>query len=102
MLSGKEYKAARTEAMERAGDRCEQVTVFEVTYKSGDGEYQMANSYVQSLGGAYVRCENTEDLHAHHLRYPKSRPLEATDLKIVCKPHHEYLESLKMHKQRMF
>lgn len=79
MLAGKEYREARRLAMLRAGNMCE----FGIT----EGRWQ---------------CFEGEDLHAHHLHYPKSRPLEARDLLIVCKRHHEFLESQKMHKQRMF
>jgi hypothetical protein len=93
-LAGKEYKAARAEAMARAADRCEQETPVHVTW-GGNG----------IISGGYTerqRCLETLNLHAHHLRYPKSRRLEARDLLIVCKFHHEYLESLKPHKTRMF
>lgn len=92
MLSGKEYKAARAEAMKRADGQCEFVTNVH-----GDPKYP---AWVTRV----VRCDTffPEDPHAHHLSYPKSRPLEASDLLIVCTYHHEYLESLKPHKQRMF
>lgn len=39
------------------------------------------------------RCEATEDLHVHHLRYrPGAERLE--DGVALCKPHHEYIESI--------
>jgi hypothetical protein len=81
MLASKEYRAAKAEAMERAGGRCEH-TWF---------DYNTRNL-----------CWATEDLQAHHLRYPKTRPLASTDLLIACKRHHEMLEAAKMHKTRMF
>lgn len=86
MLSGKEYKAARKEAFARAEGRCE-LTRWDA--EGFDGEWN-------------TRCGETENLHAHHLRYPKTRPLASTDLLIVCKRHHEMLEAAKMHKTRMF
>lgn len=89
MLSGKEYKAARAEAMERAGNQCEFGGAVMRLYPS-----------IKRI--PLWRCEEVENLHAHHLRYPKTRPVEARDLKIVCRVHHEYLESQKMHKTRMF
>lgn len=104
MLSGKEYKAARAEAFERAYGRCEiwvawtdfqtrgSATPFELT-----GTINATTTHVQ-------RCPIAlpSSLHAHHKRYPKGRKLTAADLTICCKPHHEYLESLKPHKTRMF
>lgn len=86
MLAGKEYKAARAEAMERAQGNCE----FTTRMRRGE------------VGNFLFRCGQPEALHAHHLSYPKTRPLAASDLLIVCKFHHEYLESLKPHKTRMF
>lgn len=86
MLAGKEYKAARKEAMERAGGQCERDWA----------------SRPHDPIPIYIRCPQTEDLHAHHLRYPKSRPLRASDLLILCKPHHEMAEASKPHKTRMF
>lgn len=62
-----EYKAARKEAMERAGNRCEYAVIF-------------------------LRCGEMERLEAHHVHYPKSRPLEASDLVILCRRHHHLLE----------
>lgn len=85
MLSGKEYKAARAEAMKRAGNRCE--------WRWGPFEVKP---------GFAPRCIETENLHAHHLSYPKTRLLDALDLLILCKWHHEYFESQKMGKVRMF
>lgn len=102
MLSGKEYKAARSEALERAGDRCEwnatdglQDTVgkwFGVGNKTDRDPFRNDPS----------RCEMTTELQAHHLRYPKSRPVAVTDLVILCNWHHRQAESLKLGKTRMF
>lgn len=91
MLSGKEYKAARAEAMKRADGMCE--GTVDVLFRSHNG-----------AGIAFVpqRCFALEDLHAHHLRYPKSRPLAASDLQILCKTCHTRAESRKLHKSRMF
>lgn len=88
MLSGKEYRSARAEAMKRAMGRCE----FTSRLPYGDGY----------AGNWMYRCENTDGLHAHHKSYPKSRPITGADLTICCKPHHEYLESQKLGKTRMF
>lgn len=78
LLSGKEYRRARDGALIRAEGQCE------------------------FFMGGFQRCSETYRLHAHHLRYPKTRPLAPSDLTMVCRWHHEYLESQKMHKQRMF
>lgn len=86
MLASKEYRSARAEAMERAQGMCE----FTTRFRRG------------VVGSFLFRCGQPEALHAHHLSYPKSRPLEASDLLIVCKYHHEYLESQKIGKTRMF
>lgn len=86
MLSGKEYKAARAEAMERAQGMCE----FTTRMRRGE------------IGNFLFRCGQPKALHAHHLSYPKTRPLAASDLLIVCKYHHEYLESQKLGKTRMY
>lgn len=93
MLSGKEYRAARAEAMERAGNRCEMSVPLLA---------DIGNNVARHVELGMRRCPETERLHAHHRHYPKTRTLEASDLLIVCKPHHEYLESQKMHKTRMF
>jgi len=89
MLAGKEYQVARDEAFVRAGHQCEAMM-------------QIAHPLKPSKSLGLARCGVVDPLQAHHLRYPKSRPVEARDLLIVCKEHHEYLESQKMHKQRMF
>jgi hypothetical protein len=65
-----EYKAARKEAIKRAGRQCEYV-------------------HVDML---YYRCEETEKLEAHHLRYPKNRALTSDDLEIRCRVHHHLTE----------
>lgn len=82
LLAGKEYKAARAEAFNRAGFQCERIIYLEPAVS--------------------LRCLATEELQAHHIRYPKVRRLEASDLQILCKPHHEMAEAAKMHKTRMF
>lgn len=66
-----EQQAVRTEAFERAGNRCEHVVTV--------GEWEH-------------RCRETEKLEAHHLRYPKTRPLRASDLRVLCRKHHELEE----------
>jgi hypothetical protein len=86
MLASPEYKSARAEALERAGDKCE-----EIMHPEFYGQRTTA-----------WRCGEVKGLHAHHLRYPKTRPLASSDLKILCKWHHEQAESLKPHKTRMF
>lgn len=78
MLAGKEYRDARAEALRRAEGRCEM------------------------LMSGIERCPETYRLQAHHCSYPKSRPLRSSDLLMVCRWHHEYLESQKMGKTRMF
>lgn len=104
MLSGKEYKAARAEAMERAGNRCEVwLSWTDRTYVNNAPPIPFNYTGVLNATTTHVmRCPSVEDLHAHHKSYPKTRPLEASDLTICCKPHHEYLESQKMGKTRMY
>lgn len=101
LLSGREYRAARAEAMKRAGGQCEGWKAMHVqpvnVLTIGGGITNATASFY-----TYDRCPETENLHAHHLRYPKSRPLAASDLKILCKWHHEAAESQKMGKTRMF
>lgn len=82
MLASKEYRSARAEAMERAGNRCE--------------------GMAGNLADTTFRCEGTENLHAHHLSYPKTRQLAASDLQILCPWHHWAAETAKPHKTRMF
>src|SRR4051812_7698313 len=65
MLSGKEYKAARAAAFERAGDRCE----------FGKQLNPALPETVYGWGLFWAeRCPETEHLHAHHKSYPKTRP----------------------------
>jgi hypothetical protein len=90
LLAGKEYKAARAEAMARAMGQCEQHFQHSEYFTGGITLTQ------------WRRCANVGDLHAHHLRYPKSRPLAARDLMILCRYHHEQAEILKPHKTRMY
>jgi hypothetical protein len=101
MLASPEYRAARKEAMERAGNQCEGMLAMRIDPVSvkviGDGISNAAAWFY-----TYTRCTVTESLHAHHLRYPKSRPIEASDLKILCRFHHEFAESQKLGKTRMF
>lgn len=85
LLSGKEYKAARAEAMKRAEGQCE-----------------FMGTISNSIAAVPVRCVEMDRLQAHHLSYPKTRPLAASDLLIVCKWHHSRAESQKMGKTRMF
>ena len=102
MLAGKEYKAARAEAMARAGNRCElwwSWTTYHDPYPGLPFTHTAASA---ALTTNAQRCEAVEGLHAHHKSYPKSRKLLASDLTICCKPHHEYLESQKMGKTRMY
>jgi hypothetical protein len=75
-LASAEYKHARKEAMWRAQDRC---------------EYREPTKDVSKVF-TMPRCTETNDLEAHHLRYPKSRPLEARDLLILCTKHHAWIE----------
>lgn len=92
LLSGKEYKAARAEAFKRAGVRCEFETEVTITWSGGP------------IGGKVEqqRCFETLNLEAHHIRYPKVRPLAASDLKVLCNFHHRAAESFKIYKTRMF
>lgn len=103
MLSGKEYKVARAGAFERAGNRCE--------WNDSDGLLKWDGGPPFGVGDKTERdpfrndpsrCEMTTDLEAHHLRYPKSRPVAVRDLVILCNWHHRQAESLKPHKSRMF
>lgn len=91
MLSGKEYRAARAEAMKRARGQCELwLSWTNVSYETGaplpfeyTGTVNATTTHVQ-------RCPATLDLHAHHKSYPKGRKLTAAHLIICCKPHHEW------------
>lgn len=75
-LASAEYKHARKEAMWRARGRCE--------YREGvPSGYDIFKA---------PRCTEIERLECHHLRYPKTRPLTATDLLILCKYHHAWIE----------
>jgi hypothetical protein len=91
ILSGKEYKSARAEALVRAGNRCE--------WNAADPFGLGSKTDRDPARNCTPRCEMTTDLDAHHLRYPKSRPIAATDLVILCNWHHRAAESQKMHKQ---
>lgn len=70
---GKEYRAVRKLAMIRAMGQCELAGVDPATRSAW-------------------RCEETERLEFHHLRYPKHRALEVTDGVILCRFHHHSLE----------
>jgi hypothetical protein len=85
MLASSAYKAAKAEAMVRAHNQCE--------YNAAD-MYGLCNL----RHGCLPRCDATEGLDAHHLRYPKVRPIAATDLVILCKWHHRREEGFKPHK----
>ena len=89
MLRSKEYLAAKAEAMERAGNRCEWNDVDTHTGFSPRRD---------AFRNVTPRCEMTTELDAHHLRYPKSRPIAVTDLVILCNWHHRQAESQKPHK----
>lgn len=99
MLRSPQYLAAKAEAMKRAGDRCE--------WNDSDGVFDTIGTWFgvgnkterDPFRNDPSRCEMTENLEAHHLRYPKSRPLAVTDLVILCNWHHRLAESLKPHKQ---
>lgn len=68
-------RAVRAEAFARAGHRCE----------------YLVPSFVPERFGP-TRCPETARLEAHHLRYPRTRPLRASDLMVVCRVHHRALE----------
>ena len=79
-LHAKDHRSAHTrevrrQAMERAGSRCESP-------------------------GYGMGCSATETLQLHHLKYPRVRPLELRDVRILCKRCHDFFESLKPHKWR--
>lgn len=82
-LASAEYKHARKEALWRAEHRCE----YREPTKSA------AHVFLTD------RCTATAELQAHHLRYPKTRLLEAKDLLILCKHHHALVE-LRDHAHR--
>jgi hypothetical protein len=65
-------QAVRAEAFARAGNRC---------------EWQWFD------GRDFHQCDAREGLHAHHLRYPKTRALVADDLQVLCARHHAAVES---------
>lgn len=103
MLSGKEYKAARKEAMARAGNRCEWNDTDALLRWDGGPPFGVgAKTERDPFRNDPSRCEMMTELHAHHLCYPKSRPVAASDLAILCNWHHRAAESQKMGKTRMF
>lgn len=75
-LASAEYKYARKEAMWRAKERC---------------EWREPAKHATDVSHT-PRCTEVEGLEAHHLRYPKTRLLEARDLLILCKHHHAMIE----------
>ena len=81
-LHAKDHRSAHTrevrrQAMERAGNRCE-----------------------DQIDRTGQRCVETEQLQLHHLKYPRVRPLELRDVAILCRRCHEYAEAMKPHKWR--
>ena len=98
-MRGPEYKAARVGAMERAGGRCEFVvktTIYPVPVIVPEG-CGISNARAEFY--EHERCPETTRLQFHEERYARGRILTADDGKMVCPPHHRYLESLKPHKQ---
>lgn len=75
-LASAEYKHARKEAMWRAKARC---------------EWREPTTQATEVFRT-PRCTEVDGLEAHHLRYPKTRPLEARDLLILCRRHHAVVE----------
>lgn len=69
------FIAAGEEAMKRARGRCEFVS-------SGPFAKFMTPG----------RCEATEGLERHCKSYPKTRPIMAKDITILCDPHHQFVE----------
>lgn len=85
VIGGADYKKAKAEAMERASLRL---------------GYPVCEYAKQDIVPPFFEiCEVSEGLQAHHLRYPKTRKIEASDLKMLCKYHHEIEEAKKPHKQ---
>ena len=83
-LAGPVWRVKRAEAMERAGHRCEVV--------------ERVDRY--AFVGGLQRCGVTEGLETHHLRYPRELGTESLDtLLVVCKAHHDHLESAKWWKR---
>ena len=83
------YRFARAGAMVRAGGRCEFVEVIRET----------TGPFARLYGQVTMRCPETMRLQFHEESYARGRILTADDGKMVCPPHHRYLESLKPHKQ---
>lgn len=86
-----EYKAARKEAMARAGNQCECVMKSSNEY-SLRRPWRLMELDIVDWETMHIRCGETEHLEAHHLCYPKSRPLTSDDLEIRCRVHHHLTE----------
>lgn len=86
-----EYKAARKEAMERAGKQCEYIMESNVDY-SLRRPWVLMEVDEHDWDTGLIRCGETEKLEAHHLRYPKTRALTSDDLEIRCTYHHHLTE----------
>lgn len=85
-----EYKAARKEALKRSGGFCEYEERRHPNCVTGSTFYGMYNEMMNTI--VVTRCTERDRLEAHHLSYPKSRPLEGSDLLMVCRRHHNFLE----------
>jgi hypothetical protein len=78
------FIAAGDAAMQRAGGQCEYTDMVTVTAMRSDGAISTATEP--------YRCPETFNLERHCLRYPKTRPIEARDIQILCPRHHHYIE----------
>lgn len=87
-----EYLSARAGAMERSGGRCEFIIWNIPKFEAG------RDGVVREYGRYTERCEETERLQFHEIRYPKTRFVTRDDGEMLCPPHHRLKESRKLHK----
>lgn len=73
------FIAAGEAAKERAGGRCEYLTP------------RLKRVGVDFTPG-FDRCTETENLERHCKSYPKTRPIAAKDIEILCPCHHQFVE----------
>lgn len=71
------FIAAGETAMKRAGGQC---------------EYRFDMHSIFGVVPLLGRCEAIEGLERHCKSYPKTRPIEAKDISILCSPHHQFVE----------
>jgi hypothetical protein len=98
------YMASETRKVvdDRAGGRCEVRTILRIADRPKPAVVRMAGVALPGehvmlrIGDRVPRCEETEGLQHHHKTYARYGGNELPeDIVVACKPHHDYLESLK-------